>query len=142
MGKCAGVHKVRMLTTMIVVITITTNNDYWKLRIQHLMRKGIGKCTGVHKVGRKRFCLLPNHCNPSALFFLFAPFALYALCTYTLHYLHFALFALYTIFTFCTMGSMLLADGSKSRLQLPKSFVTLLCAQGTASFTSPPVKRI
>ena len=38
MGKCAGVHKVimmRMLTTMMVVmvITITTNKDYWKLRI-------------------------------------------------------------------------------------------------------------
>ena len=104
MGKCTDVLwelMMRMLTTMMVVmvITITTNNDYWKLRIQHLMRKGIGKCTGVHKVGRKRFCLLPNHCNPSALFVLFAPFALYALCTYTLHYLHFAL----TLSTICTL---------------------------------------
>ena len=59
------------------------------------MRKRTGKCTGVHRVGRKRFCLLPNHCNPSALF---APFALFALCSIcTLHYLQFAVFALCTI---------------------------------------------
>ena len=112
MGKCTDVLwelMMRMLTTMMVVmvITITTNNDYWKLRIQHLMRKGIGKCTGVHKVGRKRFCLLPNHCNPSALFVLFAPFALHALstictfhyshCLHPWHYLHFALFVLFAL---------------------------------------------
>ena len=29
---------------------MTTNNDYWKLRIQHHMRNRIGKCTIVHKV--------------------------------------------------------------------------------------------
>ena len=32
------------------VIAMTTNNDYWKLRIQHHMRKRIRKCTAVHRV--------------------------------------------------------------------------------------------
>ena len=64
-GKGRAVHKVVMMRTlnimmvrmmmmmkmlMMMVIAMTINNDYWKLRIQHHMRKRIRKCTAVHRV--------------------------------------------------------------------------------------------
>ena len=107
------------------------------------MRKRTGKCTGVHKVGRKRFCLLPNHCNPSALFALFAPLALFALCTictvFTLCTI--CTVALFALCTICTLGSMLLADGPKSQFfTTPEVFCDTHCAQCTAN--SPTEKNL
>ena len=35
---------------MVMVIAMTTNKDYWKLRIQHHIRKRMGKWAVVYKV--------------------------------------------------------------------------------------------
>ena len=40
----------KVVMVMVMVIAMTTNKDYWKLRIQHHIRKRMGKWAVVYKV--------------------------------------------------------------------------------------------